>query len=310
MIKFPSVDRIGQRSNDGIFESDDKHLHVQEKLDGANFRFTLDDNLDLEYQEDNRVIAFGSRNVFWKNESDVASTFKHAVEYVRREVDIRSLKCIEREHGPLTYFGEAMHSHTIDYDWDSTPSFIGFAIYSEDLGEFLSPSFAEQFYSQLGLPTPNRHPIDVVKDGFDCPQSEFYDGPAEGVVIWNTETEQIAKVRGTEFKEAHGTQSAVNDDSYEPSDAKNLANSFATEMRILKMIHKYRDRGREIKMEIMKDLWQDVFEDIIQEEYETIFLNNYEINTKEFRSEVAGNTATVLEQYLNRPDDSVLNKVQ
>lgn len=52
----------------------------------------------------------------------------------------------------------------------------------------------------------------------------------------------------------------------------------------------------------------DVFDDIITEEYDDIFLGNHVIDTKEFRSEVASITADVLQQYLNRPQGSVLNQ--
>ena len=63
-------------------------------------------------------------------------------------------------------------------------------------------------------------------------------------------------------------------------------------------------------MSLMEDLWREVFDDIIEEEYQTIFLGNHEIDTKEFRSEVASITANVLESYLERPQGSVLNELE
>jgi hypothetical protein len=120
----------------------------------------------------------------------------------------------------------------------------------------------------------------------------------------------MAKVRCEKFKEMHGASKGKTPEEYEPEDAAVLAHQFATEARIMKMIHKYDDRGKDVGMHVMEELWRDVFDDIIEEEYETIFLGNHTLDTKEFRSEVASRTADVLQQYLSRPDGSVLNEVE
>lgn len=296
MKKYPKIKRIGDSENNGILESD--YLYVQEKLDGANFRFT--------YDEDEGRIVFGSRNVEYWNEKDTDKAFEHAVEYVREQVDLEAIEDLDR----FVFFGEAMHPHTLDYDWESVPSFIGFDVYDQKEDIFLTPAEMELYFDVLNLPT-----APVVYDGIhesynnvEVPESAYRDGIAEGIVIKNIGTGQRAKVRSKEFKEKHGGQSVSNPDSYEPDDAVVLARDFTTEARVLKMIHKYEDRGRDIEMSIMEDLWRDIFEDIIEEEFETIFLGNYNIDTQQFRSEVASITANVLETYLNRPDNSVLNQ--
>ncbi len=56
-------------------------------------------------------------------------------------------------------------------------------------------------------------------------------------------------------------------------------------------------------MEMMEALWSRVFDDIISEEFETIFLGNHVLNTKWFRSEVAGIIAKTLQRILSRPMD-------
>lgn len=335
MKKFPKLKRIGDSVNDGILESADRNIYVQEKLDGANFRFVYDRDTDrlvfgsrnVEYWNDgNQPITKRDRRWFRANrylnrlplvsnrptspQNDVDKRFRHAMEYVSDVVDLDVIQRLDHQYGQLTFFGEAMHSHTIDYEWEETPSFVGFSVYSGVRDEFVTGELMEDLFSQLGLPTAKRHDLDVVQDGFDCPESEYYDGPAEGVVVKNDDTGQVAKIRGQAFKEVAQNLSPVDDEgNAEPPDSKVLANQFATEMRILKMIHKYEDRGRDVEMAMMEDLWRDVFEDVIEEEFETIFLGNHSINTKDFRSEVASNTATVLQRYLNRPDDSVLNEV-
>jgi hypothetical protein len=147
-------------------------------------------------------------------------------------------------------------------------------------------------------------------DPEDLPESEYRGGFPEGVVVKNYKTRQWAKIRHPKFKERHGGQSLSKDDTVdmEDHDSVVLAQRYATEARIQKWIHKYRDRGRDIEMAIMEDLWRDVFDDIIEEEYDEIFLGNHTIDTKEFRSQVASRTADVLQRYLSRPQESVLNE--
>jgi len=295
MKKYPKIKRIGDSENNGILEQG--HLYVQEKLDGANFRFT--------YNQEEERLVFGSRNVEYWNEKDIDSAFEHAVEYVRQKSTPENVGSISN----LVFFGESMHPHTLDYDWENTPSFIGFDVYDEENSEFLLPSEAELAFNLLGLKT-----APVVYDGIaedynpEVPESDYRNGLAEGVVIKNTKTGQKAKLRSKEFKEKHISQSVTDPDEYQPDDSIILARQFTTEARVLKMIHKYEDSGRDIEMSIMEDLWHDVFEDIIEEEFDTIFLGNYQIDTKDFRSEVASLTADVLQTYLNRPEGSVLNQ--
>jgi chorismate mutase len=305
--KFPKIKRIGDDENSGILESG--QLVIQEKMDGANFRFTYD-------PEDERLV-FGSRNVEYWNEKDIDKNFTHAVDFVRDNIDLHALRHIDERHS-MTFFGEAMHAHTLDYRWEEVPSFLGFAIWDEYDELFLPWSSTEKIFDGIGLPTvPVRYTgwADRMPEAYEFPEpeigdSEYRDGVPEGIVIWNQETNQIAKYRTEQFKERHGSQSVSNPDDYEPDDSVVLARQYTTEARVLKMIHKYRDRGRDIEMAMMEDLWRDIFDDIIEEEYDEIFLGNHVIDTKKFRSEVASITADVLQQYLSRPDGSALNEVE
>jgi len=334
--KYPKIKRLGHRENSGIL--DEGHLVVQEKLDGANFRFMLETHLNEQFHVEDRDIVCGSRNVAWKNGKDMDGAFEHVVEYVRERVHVGALSVAEDYYGgPLVVFGEAMHPHTLDYNWDEVPPFLGFDVYNSAEDVFLDWKHAEYIIEGIDLPTvptiyegpveetpPDLTWFDDSLDGSSeesssteddadgdiaVPQSAHRDGKAEGIVIHNEDTGQTAKYRSSEFKEKHGSQSPSNSDGYDPSDGEMLARQYTTEARVLKMIHKYEDRGREIEMAIMEDLWRAVFDDIIEEEYDEIFLGNYTINTKQFRSEVASITAAVLQRYLERPDGSVLNEV-
>ena len=309
MNKYPKIKRLGHRDNDGILDGDE--ILVQEKMDGANFRFTLQRNIEEEYHDDDRDLVFGSRNVVYKNEKDVDSNFRHAIEYVRENIDLDALRHYDDSWGPLTFYGEAMHSHTLDYDWDNTPSFLGFDMWAGTFEEFAPHNITSMTFNSIGLETVptlyEGYPEDF--DATSVPDSEYRDGVAEGFVIKNHTTEQRAKVRSEEFKEMHAGPSGNTSEEYEPEDGVVLAHKFTTDARVFKMIHKMENEGYDVEMGMMEDLWRRVFDDVIEEEYDTIFLGNHTLDTQQFRSEVASRCARALDTYLSRPDDSVLNEV-
>ncbi|MFB6187724.1 MAG: RNA ligase family protein [Halobacteriaceae archaeon] len=329
MKKFPKIKRLGEvESIDGA-----ENVEVQEKMDGANFRFT--------YLPDEDRLVFGSRNVEYYHDGNqpiplkqkaqytlgklmdrvllgnietspqnhTDKNFRHAIEYVRENIDMEYLKEYVDIHGQITFFGEAMHPHTIDYNWDDVPSFLGFGIYSKRYDSWTHPDEMERVYEELNLETVPRlyfgPPSEY--DFEDIPESQYADGTAEGIVV-KTQEGTMAKLRSEEFKEVNHSSSGASDPSKERPDEVVLAEKYATEPRILKEIHKMEDEGYIVQMKMMEDLWRRVFEDIIEEEFDSIFLGQYSIRTKDFRSEVASRTAQILESYLSRPDGSVLNE--
>lgn len=307
MKRFDKIRRIGDEENNGILESDDGSLFLQEKMDGANFRFTLAANVEgVNARQPNQEVVFGSRNCVYKHDKDTNKSFRHAVEYVKQEIDRTAMLNLAKDYGGVTVFGESMHPHTLDYDWDEVPSFLGFDIWSHERECYMNPKVVESRMKTLDLPFVPTLPLNEWEPGDDIPRSEYRDGPAEGLVIKNAETGQRAKIRSEEFQEAHGGPTGGNEE-YDGDDSIPLARKFTTEARILKHIHKANDRGESVGMKDMEWFWEEVFEDIIEEEFETIFLGNYQIDTKDFRSEVASLTANYLQNYLSRPDDSALN---
>lgn len=296
MKKYDKIPRIGQDSAKGILT---QPVDVIEKMDGANFRFTHSDF--VEGVDDDRIV-FGSKNVIYKNEKDTANAFEHAVEYVRDGVDAETMRAL----GPVTVFAEAMHPHTLDYEWDDVPNVLVFDAYHADegWGEWSNVVGAADY---LGLPTaPVIKRETTVSDPTEYDELESaYNNIAEGVVF--RRGEKRAKYRTETFLDRHGGSSRSSGDGWS-SDTEELAHELLSkEPWVQKWIHKYRDRGRDIEMAIMEDLWRDVFDDIIEEEYETILLGDWDINTKDFRSTIASHTADELRNYLRRPDDSVLN---
>lgn len=294
MKKFSKLKRIGHRNNQGMLEQGE--ILVKEKLDGANFRWTI--------TEDGEVVC-GSRNVEYTDEDDVDSRFKSAIEYVEDKFD--NLGTHSTYFPRYTFFGENMVKHSLEYKWEETPQVIGFDVYDHEENEYLSVDDAHDLFATLGFETAKivaRMPAeDFDPEEFDAAQeSEYRDGAGEGVVIINTGMEENdrsgfstrAKMLTEEFKEKH--DKSMGDGSKadeEPEGHNELIQSYCTDARIKKHIHKMRDEGRELSMELMANedgstgLPIRVAEDIVEEEYDSIVRMDDPVSFKKFRSAVA-----------------------
>lgn len=314
MRKYPKIHRLGHDESQGVLEA--PRLTIHEKMDGANFRFQ--NAKDVEGVESDEPLIFGSRNVVYTNEKDQDKNFRHAIDHVLENIDPGELALIRELYGPVVFYGEAMHKHTLDYEWDDTPSFLGFDVWSVEQQRFISWPEASTMFENLGLatvPTVELFADDVDAD-IDIPESVYRDGKAEGVVLKDYENQQFAKVRSDEFLGKHKQQMGQTADGErrEPRDTIKVANKLLSQDRwVEKQIHRYENEGRTIEMGIMEDLWRDVFEDIIEEEYATIFLGEWTIDTKDFRSHIASHTADELRRYMARqaqnPDDRSESKL-
>lgn len=313
MKKFNSIPRIGRAEN--LFNTG--HLVIQEKMDGANFRFARSEDVDVDSGFDSGLV-YGSKNVEFHDRENLNGSFEHAVDFVENNVDLDVLDDFANEtNDTLVFYGEAMHPHTVHYT-TNIPSVLLFDIYHVEDALFCDPSFVETFVTELGLETVPylERGIDATEfsiEDYEFESSRWYDeeseGPkTEGIVIKNPETSARAKYRTEEFTEVHGTAKQSNATAANRDDSTELALKFTTEARVTKKIFKLRDHGHDVEMQMMPILWERVFQDIINEEYETIFTGDWDINTADFRSAVASHTATILERHLQRPDDSVLNE--
>lgn len=316
MKKYPKWKYPNHEDSDGVFA--DGEIVIEEKLDGASFRFMLQKHLDEKYHDDDRDIVFGSRNIQYKNAKDESNQFEDTMQYIRAIVNSDAIENIEESYGPLTFFGESMENpHTISYDWENTPLFIGFDIWSHDAGSFLTRSTVESIYSDIGLdvvPLITTVTADTWDDyDFECPESEYYDGLAEGVMFKNHATEVYAKFVREDFKEKN--KEAFGQKPTEPSGADRLSYSYITNARIEKNAYKMIDEGpwESLQMEMMapKDdypgLPQKVIRDMVDEEGYAIFMDeSWEVDLGEFRSSVSSRCATVLRRMI---DESIRNSM-
>lgn len=275
MKQFPSVPRAEDAPPDLL---DSGHLWIQEKVDGANFRFRLRESGVLQFGDRSRVYAA----------DEIPDPYHHAVRHVRERFDRGALRAATDDPESVVFFGEAVHRHAIDYDWEWVPSFLGFDVWDASEERFLPPDAVERTYDRLGLDAVNAFQQEVRATDFDpgdyeVPDSAWYDGPAEGVVLRN-KTGQRAKLLHPDFRE-------VDDTVPVEASAEDLARKYATRHRVEKVVHKLEDRERPVTFDAVFDR---VVEDIVREEHRRLFHGDRSIDAAAFRSEVAARTQKFL----------------
>ncbi|PSP74418.1 hypothetical protein BRC86_05930 [Halobacteriales archaeon QS_3_64_16] len=267
MYQFPSIPRIEDAPPDLLSGG---HLWIQEKVDGANLRFEL--------RESGRLVFGGRSRVY---EEDVPGPYRHAARHVRERFDSEAVRAATETVEAITFFGEATHRHTIDYDFDRLPSFLGFDIYSATKERFLPPDAVERAFERLGLEPVNTFAKEVRAVDFDpasyaIPRSRWYDGPAEGVVLRN-KTGTRAKLLHPEYREVDET-TPLN------GDLETLAQRYVTLHRVRKTVAKIEDRGRSPTFD---RVYERVLEDVFREEHKRLFQGDRSLDDRAFRSAVA-----------------------
>ena len=153
--KYKKIYQLGNKENKDIFKDKGDWIYIQEKVDGANFRF---------YITDEGQIVFGSRSQqLTSNEGEdtnVQKNFMRCVNHVRGclgDKDLSGYKgCI--------FYGECMTKHTIGYDWENTPPFLGFDIFDTIRDCFVSVEGMYGTYHNLELDVDNSFSTESIPD--------------------------------------------------------------------------------------------------------------------------------------------------
>lgn len=275
MKRFPPIPRVEDAPAELL---DRGHLWIQEKVDGAHLRFRL-----LE----SGLVRFGGRDRVF---DEVPEPYRHAARHVRERLDREALREAVGDVEGFVFFGEAMHRRAIDYDWATTPSFLGFDVWSAERGEFLPPDSVEKIYRRLGLRPVNTFRKEVRASDFDpesyeIPDSNWYDGPAAGVIL-RTKTGERAKLLRPDFREA---------EEPEPVDAsaEELAREYATDRRFERLADDLRERDRPVTFDALYDR---VTEDVVRENNHQLFRDDRDLDFGAFRSELAALTREYVEE--------------
>lgn len=300
--KYPSIKRIGHPKTNGVLEGDE--VLVQEKMDGSNFRFTYN----------GEGIIFGSRNSVRNADTPltpedignhpIQGQFEGVVDYVLEKIDWSNIDMFKGD----VFFGENMYPHTIEYDFESVPRFLGFDVYNVEKESYVDPDTSFEIFENLNLP---RIPIlerisvsDFDPSEYEIPESQYRNGNPEGIIMTNPEGypshRPVKAKRWTEeFAEKHKSGSNPCNESPD-NDTDKFVAQYITKQRIKKHAHKLIEEGKweALQMEMMEDLPMRVIEDAWEEEYETVIRENLEIDMGDMRSTASSKCATILNQMI------------
>lgn len=323
MKKFDKLRRIGHSRNTDTVRKPEDELIFKEKMDGANFRFTVKE-VDGEPK-----FFFGSKNVEYKvneepdYEENIDKRFKDAIDWIRENIDPEKVAedVVERNTDKgfcYTIFCENMVKHSLEYNWDETPQVIGYDIYSHKAEKYLNWSLTKQMLESWGIPTVSVVDRKTVgqfnPENYEIPESNYRDGKIEGVVIINQDQEEDnrsgfntrAKMVTEEFKEKHKKSTGARQSKEAIKGHEKIVSKYCTDGRIRKHIEKMRDEGRDLGKELMGG--QDgsaglpirVSVDIMEEEADEIVRRNDEMNWKDYRSLIADRCLRVIEKEMQR----------
>jgi hypothetical protein len=291
--KYNKIKAIGHEENKDIFQNPEDEIIIEEKIDGGNFRFMIKDG----------KIILGSRTqeIDEKAEGKHLKNFRRCCEYVREILQDKDLKLLEKR----IFYGECCIKHTLSYDWDSIPPFLGFDIYCLENNKYLSNK--KMFFEGLGFKTVPE--IKICKSSeikeltdTDVPVSVYAprSNPkqqAEGIVLKNYKTQIFAKYVREQFKEkARDTFGGTV--KYEETDDGKIVAKYCTNARIDKCIFKLVDEGHKLEMAMMKELPKFVYKDIMEEEWQEVVFSNYEVNFRNIRKLVTKRCLAVLKQVM------------
>jgi len=177
MKQYPPIPPLDD-APDGLLDSG--HLWLLEHIDGAQLRFRL---------RESGLVEFGDRERVYGAAENLPDTYRHAVRHVRENLDRDALRDAVDDPASVVFFGEATSYHTLDYDWERTPSLLGFDVWTAETG-FRPPDAVERIFETFGL-----HPVNAVArevntrdfdpESYAMPESAWRDGPPAGVVVRN-----------------------------------------------------------------------------------------------------------------------------
>lgn len=298
--KYDKIFAVGHEENEGIFSDPDDDIVIQEKIDGANFRFTVIESEDGIPA--NRTLVFGSRgNQMTSDKGEdtyVQKSFMKCIAFVREAF----AKAPHRFCSGYIYYGENCIKHSYSYDWERMPIFLGFDIYDMKEKKYLVNAI--NIFEFLGLPfVPvvkycKAKDVGEFKDS-DIPKSVYSSAPAEGIVLKNYSKQLFAKVVTKHFKEVNkevfGSSKRVAVD-----DTERLVAMYAPNARIDKCIFKLLDEGEKLDLRLMHKLPGAVSKDIFEEHALEIWGTQYTVNFGKLKKLLAKRCLKVLEMVIEQ----------
>lgn len=175
MQPFPALPDASDAPAD-LFERG--HLWLLEWVAGAPVRFRVDET---------GVTLGDAERVFDRWEEPLG--YRHVARHLRDQFEVAGFLAEVTDPGEHVFYGVATRDEGVEYDWDRLPSFLGRDVHSPGRG-FLAPDAVERAFDRLGLAAGNAFEKEVAardfhRDRYEVPTSDWYDGPAAGVLVVN-----------------------------------------------------------------------------------------------------------------------------
>jgi len=297
MYKYPKIRGVGDKDNREMFavENDVHTVHVEEKLDGGNGSFWLDNEGTLNFASRNLNITNDKEHSFVAERAWIIDNLRTAI------------------NPDFIYYVEYMKKHTLQY-YEHRPMAIGIDIMVKETGKFLSRKAKEEEFARIGIPVVpllGEYMAREIRNG-DISlhailenKSAYGDCKIEGIVLKmydvinpRTNRQYVAKLVNESFQETN--KAVFNSIKKQQNDSTKFCKAFVTPTRVTKTILKLYDEGNNIEMAMMKVLPRAVLKDIFEEEadeiikFDDLCLRTIKKNTIHF-------CRTVLQEMINTP---------
>lgn len=295
--KYTKIKTLGDRNNKGILTIPGKVV-IQEKIDGANFAFFVENN----------ILHFCSHNQNLTDSEQIAKTGMPNWKGIKPVLDLWFAHP-EKFNNVLYYYAESMQKHTLTYP-DEMEGFIGYDILDMRTMELINWKDTKNEFEFLGLPFIHTHFEKDIKDiNIDeltnlWQKSVYRDGKAEGIVIKRYDIKNInddplfAKIVDDDFKEQNLKAFGRHEQKSKSTDDTKIVEIYCTEGRIEKMIYKLHDEGHEIEMPLMQILPKRITEDILEEEIISIYNKFKNINFRQLNKGISNKCPTILKKVI------------
>jgi ATP-dependent RNA circularization protein (DNA/RNA ligase family) len=261
--KYPKIYRVGHKEVAELKSNPEAKIYIQEKIDGANFRFWIE----------NGKLKLGSRNRELTEEDLEKKPWSAIYAYLMdRFQNVPDNTLIDPDNGDVwigdnfIFFGEFCIKHSINYDFDNMPLFLGFDIWIKNAEKFYDWDTAQMFFKGINIETVPTLGWRYAKDigdykEDDIPMSEFYPGKAEGIVLKNYNEQIFAKYITESFQE-YRKLNFGSSKKFETEDHEKFVAQFITNARIEKQIYKLiNEEDMDLDMPMMKYLPRRVLTD-------------------------------------------------
>ena len=145
--KYPKIKLIGNEENKELLLDPEDEIVIEEKIDGANFRFMYHDG----------KFIFGSRTRELGEPGDDNKSWGRCIGYIQRLMK-------KGDYNDFIFYGENCIRHSTPYDFETMPPFLGFDIYDLVECEFMPWKDAKGIYEQIDIECINGQKIELIND--------------------------------------------------------------------------------------------------------------------------------------------------